>query len=176
MKNHFDKGLGVKALIESYQPTLGVELGVFKGANTQQLLSVLPRLIAISDGPCPFLVVPSTCVFKYIQGVSYQLLKDFNQWIDFCSLDTDHNGWTVQEELSQLEKWTKKGSLLVAHDTTSFGQVDGFMRSYGENSPYPLAQMRSFPVPYGKVLRERKGWKVIKEVTASSGAIALERV
>lgn len=176
MKHHFLENLRVMDLLVHYQPRNGVELGVFKGENTQQLVYCLPRLVSVSDGLRPFMIVPPSCHWSFVQGVSYAVLTGLDEEVDFASIDTDHNGWTLDKELTQLERLMKPGSLLVLHDTEAFKNVDGTMLGYGEHSSYPLAEIHKFPVPYGQVIRQRPGWKIIKEVTKSAGAMALERV
>lgn len=183
MKNHWIDNLKVKDMVLEHKPKLIVELGGGGGDNTDQYLELqktLPfKLITISDGEMPtrFKNIPN---FEWRFAVSYLELPKFeDESIDFASIDTDHNYWTMNEELFHLARKMKKGGIVVLHDTESYRHNSGVMMQYGTKDPYP-PEINEFQYRgMGDAIQEhieKQNFKIIKEVTESAGAMALKRI
>src|SRR3990167_2867315 len=141
MHTHWDKQLKVKELVEGIKPSLVVELGAGGGENTAQYLELRKgqpfKMIVISDGDCPE-AFRTTKDFEWRHAISYLELSKFEDGsIDFCSIDTDHNYWTLKQELTLLNKKLKSGGIVVMHDTESYRHSSGSMAGYGTGDPYP---------------------------------------
>ena len=71
-------------------------------------------------------------------GLSYEKLKDFEEdSIGLCIVDTDHNYWTLLQELHALRPKMKEGGLVVMHDVDDFYHNSGLAMSYWDDQPYP---------------------------------------
>jgi hypothetical protein len=181
MKQHWDANLNVKELMQIYKPTLFVELGADVGHNTDQLVAfqkIQPfKLITISDGIMPerFANLPN---YEWVYGISYINLKKFeDKSIDFCSIDTDHNYWTLKEELNILNSKMKTGGVVVMHDTEYFRYANWVYGFYFSGADYPLeevvsAKNKSYTAAIEEAL-ERKEYTLLKEVKESCGAMAV---
>lgn len=198
MKNHFDKNLGVKALILEKRPKLIVELGVALGENTKNILSLSQdydfELVSISDAPekgeINLLVsggwnnkFPN---FEFRHGLSYLELPKFDdKSIDFCLIDTDHNYWTMKKELEALHLKLRVNGIVCLHDTQTYRKNTGgvYQSGYKTNDPYPLKEIE-LEAGKGKAmghaifefLADRHEYIVLKESVESHGAMALEKI
>ena len=77
-----------------------------------------------------------------IKGVSYrEIPKLEDESIDLCLLDTDHNYWTMREELLALYPKLSYGGILIIHDVDTFYYASGLALSYADGSSYPLDQI-----------------------------------
>lgn len=176
MNTHFDQHLNVKALILKYQPKFILECGAGSGENTRKLLSLKDkigfRLVVINDGP------QEIAGAEWVNGVSYKEIPKY-PGVDLCLIDTDHNYWTLREELKALEGVMPSGGLVILHDTETFGRESGFMHGfYSVKADYPLEEMRK--ASEGKGLRdaveESEHFRILREVPDSQGAMALVRL
>ena len=183
MHGHWDKFLKVKDLVKKAKPELVVELGAGGGDNTDQYLELrksLPfKMIVISDGECPerFKNIPD---FVWIFGISYKELGNTKlPFIDFCSIDTDHNYWTLKQELKCLNNCMRKGGIVVLHDTESYRHNSGVMMNYKADVPYPKEILENQKRGMVEALEEEikaGNYEIIKETKKSCGAIAIKRL
>jgi len=166
------------------KPRFVLEMGAGSGNNTKQIVKLQKEwpfeMVVINDGTTPDEKWMDQV--KWINGVSYVELPKLQRWIDFCSIDTDHNYWTLRQELSALEDHMPKGGVVVMHDTETYGKTSGHFCNYVTDNPYPLAKIEHHEKK-GKTMSSAIsqvviwGWfKVIKESKASHGAIAMERL
>jgi len=170
MKCHFNEYLNVKSLIEKYNPSWILELGAGSGDNTRNLLDTGKPVVVVSDGQFREDWNLSGDL-KWICGISYVEIPKM-QNVEFCVLDTDHNGWTLRREMEELEKVMAPGGILCIHDTETFGHTNGVMQEYVCRVPYPKEISQS-TLLYGEAWK-RDGWTLIGESKESNGAVALQ--
>ena len=185
MRSHWDTNLNVKQLVLEKKPKLIVECGAGSGENTQQYLDLgLPfKMIVISDGELPPRFEGKTGKdFQWIFGISYLELDKFdNESIDFCSIDTDHDYYTLKMELRALKKKLTPGGVIVIHDTESYRHNSGHMDHYNCGVIYPvkIIEYEVLGKMYGDAIAEAVEagkYRVIAESLESNGAMALVRV
>ncbi len=138
MTGHFFKNLNLRDLILDKRPELIVEVGAGDGGNTRLLAHLKQcypfELHVISDKVISGLD-PS---IKWTTGISYQELPKYaDSSIDLCIIDTDHNYWTLQQELTALVPKIKEGGLIIMHDVDEFYHNTGMGMSYWNDAPYP---------------------------------------
>jgi hypothetical protein len=186
MFNHFEALLNTKSLLERFKPNLVVEAGC--GLSTAQLeklqetqpfsLVLMDQVFEVWNG-----VLGHGTGFRQLRkdvtvlpGVSYLNFELFPDGaIDFAIVDTDHNGWTLEKELSVLERKVKPGGVVVLHDTETFGDVQGTMPYYlGHPVPYPLREILNGPTMRQVVDVYRTRWTVLAESKEEHGAIAFQ--
>ena len=142
MNRHFNLGLNVKEIILKKYPKHIVEVGAFDGANTKKIASLQEaigfKLTVISDD-----VAEKLPGVDYIKGISYNALKDFpDESIDICIIDTDHNYWTLIEEMKAVFNKITEGGLILFHDVDTF-YYDSGVTSYGDEYEYPREKIDS---------------------------------
>lgn len=192
MHNHFDQYLDVKSLILENRPQVIVECGVARGENTWQILSLLKiyqfTLYSIND--CPFAddVVgfhkeDYNGNFNWMYDLSYRAISGFpNDYIDFCLIDTDHNYWTMDQELNALHPKLKYGGIVVMHDTQTYRKNSGQMGHYGTGDKYPegidLREKEGLGMGDAifDFLKKHQCYIVLRQVLESHGAMALKKV
>lgn len=145
MINHFDNFLNIRKLILERHPKLIVECGAGDGETTRMLAHMkwwYPfDLIAITDKALEGEEWMSEVDWQI--GLSYQKLKEFeNESIDLCFIDTDHNYWTLTQELTSLLSKIREGGLVVMHDVETFYHNTGMGMSYWNDQPYPETEIR----------------------------------
>ncbi len=136
MTGHFEKNLNLKQIILEKRPKLIVECGAGHGDFSwylKTLQSYYPfELHVVSDNA---LDVPG---LTYHVGLSYEVLKEFpDESIGMCILDTDHNYWTLFQELHAVKNKMQEGGLIVMHDVEEFYHDTGMAMSYWNDRPYP---------------------------------------
>lgn len=201
MRNHFDKYLNVRDLILTYRPCTILEVGAALGENTMKLLKLrqeVPfRMVTISDNPVTdayYEVREAQTHGDYIwnQGISYELIPKLpDKSVGMAIIDSDHNYWTLNQELLALEPKLAPECLVVFHDTETMGAVDAmppddsadpFLRhtTYGYN-PYPLKEIVSAPY-HGllpaifQFLERNREFGVIRSTSESQGALCIARI
>jgi len=184
MHQHFHKHLNVKKLMRERKPRFVLEMGAGSGNNTKQIVKLQKEwpfeMVVINDGTTPDEKWMDQV--KWINGVSYIEIPKLQRWVDFCSIDTDHNYLTLKLELEALEENMLSGGIVVMHDTETYGKTSGHFWKYVTNNPYPLEQIEGFEkkgltMTAAIDLSVIKGaFKIIKETKASHGAIAMERL
>jgi len=185
MHAHWTSGLKVKELVKKTKPILVVELGAGGGENTEQYLELrknLPvkfKMVVISDGQCPERFVKEEA-FAWIFGISYLKLPEFDDGtIDFCSIDTDHNYWTLKQELALLNEKMKMGGIVVLHDTESYRHNSGTMSAYHTGDAYPKEILENQGKGMGDALEEEiaaGNFELIKETKKKCGATAIKKI
>lgn len=137
MNNNFYSGMKTMDIIDQLKPKTILEIGFGAGMNVLLLLCYLKkpgndyRLISVSDSPkMPELTLPYDCLdqFIYIYGVSYRILPNwfsmdipepFKKPIDFCIIDSDHNYYTLKQELNYIDSIMSPTCAIALHDTAS---------------------------------------------------------
>lgn len=137
MQGHFDRNLNLRNLILEKRPEVIVECGAGEGACTK-LLAHLKwyydfELNVISDKELPHIDG-----VKWKTGISYEELGTFpDHSIGLCIIDTDHNYWTLRQELMAVSPKMEEGGLIVMHDVDEFYYDTGMGMSYWNDAPYP---------------------------------------
>lgn len=175
MTHHFADYLNVKALIDQHNPSWILELGAGSGHNTRNLLDTGRRVAVITDGRLPDGWESEVVLgnMQWICGISYLEIPKLQQKVEFCVLDTDHNGWTLRREMEELEKVMAPGGIVCIHDTETFGNTNGVMQEYVCRVPYPAKEIEQCALLYGEAWK-RDGWTLIRESKESNGAVALQ--
>lgn len=137
MQGHFDRNLNLRALILEKRPDVIVEVGAGDGACTKLLAHMKLfydfELNVISDK-----VLPHIDGVKWTTGISYKELANFpDSSIGLCIIDTDHNYWTLKQELMAVSSKMEEGGLIVMHDVEEFYYDTGMGMSYWNDEPYP---------------------------------------
>lgn len=174
------------------RPELIVECGVADGQNTRQILSLKDiysfQFVSINDSP--YTEETHKCGeylkngFRYIYGVSYKELPKFDaESVGLCIIDTDHNYWTMKQELDAVESKIKPGGLIAMHDTETYWKNSGQAYRYGTHDPYPGEEIskhekegKGMGDAIEEFLTRHPNWKVLKKVPESHGAMVLEKV
>lgn len=143
MINHFDAYTNLRKLILERHPDPIVECGAGDGETTRMLAHLklwYPfDLVSITDEE----LEPIEEV-EFRIGLSYERLKEFKAGsIGMCLIDTDHNYWTLTQELEAVLPKMKEGGLVVMHDVETFYHNTGMAMSYWNDQPYPEAEIRS---------------------------------
>lgn len=137
MHTHFFQNTNLRKIILEKRPEVLVECGAGNGDCTKllaHLRNCYPfRLISITDK-----VIPDIPGVEWQIGISYKKLKEFpDNSIGLCIIDTDHNFWTLEQELEVVKNKMVEGGLIVMHDVETFYHDTGMGMSYWDDSPYP---------------------------------------
>jgi hypothetical protein len=150
---------GIRPMIhyvaENMHPTVGVEIGVWRGANAESIIKNLPSLkvlylidpyLPYIDGdkdsgkltdPRPLQMEAIRKLYAYRNKLSIQWLpyKSVNvaeiligEFLDFVYIDGDHTYENVKEELEAYWPLVKTGGVMGGHDINFYG----VMRAVGE--------------------------------------------
>ena len=184
MHGHFEEHLKFKDLIMRERPQTIVECGAGSGELTRKLQTLYdvydPEIFIISDAIVDGL--DSRIHFK--QGISYVKLCEFpDESIDFCIIDTDHNYWTLANELSILDTKLKDSGYIAMHDVSMFYHDTGMAMSYAEDSVYPENSIRSMAFTKGGLgdalidflAFKRFDYKLIAFTEAHMGAAIIQK-
>ncbi len=141
MTGHFDSHLKLRDLILAKRPKVIVECGAGNGDCTRLLAHMKLMypfdLYSITDKVLPYMDEVDWKI-----GLSYEELKDFEDAsIGMCIVDTDHNYWTLAQELVVLRDKVEEGGLIVMHDVDDFYHDTGMAMSYWNDAPYPEAEI-----------------------------------
>lgn len=183
MKGHFYKNLNLHSLIIERQPKVVVEVGAGEGDCTRLLAATRQEvpytLHVISDKKLSGL--PDGIAWQ--TGISYQLLKNFeDSSIDLCIIDTDHNYWTLKQELQAVMLKIREGGLIVMHDVDEFYHNTGLSDGYWDDSAYPKAEIME-SVKYGSTglalidfLSQQRGlYQLIRWIPEHFGCAVIQR-
>ena len=148
MTGHFYKNLNLHQLILDKRPKVILEVGSGDGLCTRLLAALAPSvpcvIHAISD---KVLDIPSV---QWTTGISYKEIKKLaDNSIGLCIIDTDHNYWTLEQELLALIPKMEEGGLVVLHDVEEFYYNTGMAMSYWNNEPYPEKEILASAVKGG---------------------------
>lgn len=139
MIGHFDSHLNLRKLILDKLPKVIVEVGAGDGANTRMIAFMQHyypfEFHVISDKELPDLKRSN---IHWKTGISYKELALFpDNSIDMCIIDTDHNYWTLEQELNAVFSKMNEGGLIIMHDVEEFYYNTGLSDGYWDDSPYP---------------------------------------
>lgn len=138
MHNHFFNHLKLRDVILKHRPNVIVECGAGNGENTALLATILNMY------PCELHVISDKKVeglderIKWTVGLSYKELDKYPDGsIDLCIIDTDHNFWTLTEELNAVKNKISEHGFIAMHDVDEFYHNTGVAMSYWNDMPYP---------------------------------------
>lgn len=181
MIEHFDAHLNIRQLILTRRPKIIVECGAGEGETTRMLAHMqlyYPfELHAISDKELDLEDV------EWHTGLSYEVLKEFPDGsLSLVFLDTDHNYWTLMQELLVLKDKMTEGGVIVMHDVETFYYDTGMALSYWNDAPYPkdkimeCANLGSLGICVIDFLSKYRGdFKLIRFIAESNGMAVIER-
>jgi hypothetical protein len=166
------------------RPKLVVECGAGNGDCTVLLAHMLDNypftLEVISDkvvtGMDPRII--------WKLGLSYKLLEEYKpNSIGMVLIDTDHNFWTLKEELEAVKDKMVENGLILLHDVEAFYHDTGMAMSYWDDEPYPEKEILE-NVKYGSLGDAMIGFlsthndqfKLLQYDRSFMGAAALEKV
>lgn len=182
MQGHFDKHLNLRQLILDKRPKVIVECGAGEGECTRLLAhmkwSYPLTLYSITDKKIKDIVG-----VEWKIGISYERLKEFDDnSIDLCIIDTDHNYWTLRQELLAVMPKMTEGGLIVCHDVEEFYYDTGMGMSYWNDQPYPekeiteMAKLGSVGLCLIDFLHERRGtFKLVRWIPEHFGCAVIEK-
>lgn len=137
MTGHFDVHLKLRDIILAKRPSLIVECGAGNGDCTKLLAHMKIMypfdLVSITDKELPYIEE-----VEWKIGISYERLKEFEDGsIGLCIIDTDHNYWTLRQELDAVSPKMEEGGLVVMHDVDTYYHNSGMAMSYWNDQEYP---------------------------------------
>lgn len=181
MIEHFDNHLNIRKLILEWRPKRVVECGAGDGETTRALAYMqlfFPfEFHAISDKELDIDDV------EWHTGLSYEVLKEFeDNSIDLCFIDTDHNYWTLQQELIAIRNKISLGGHIILHDVEAFYHNTGAALSYWNDKPYPKDEIMA-SAKFGGLgdclidfLKESKGiYRLERFIPESNGMAVIRR-
>ena len=173
----------MKQIILERKPKVVVECGAGNGDLTGMIASLLDVY------PFEFHVISDKKIggldarILWFVGLSYEALRDFgDESVDLCIIDTDHNYWTLREELRVLDKKISEGGLIALHDVETFYHDTGMALSYWNGKPYPRKEIESMANQgsLGDAMimflaSDNLHWKMLAYDRHSNGAAVLEK-
>ena len=143
-------------------------------------------------------------LLTWLYSISYVELSNMeDDSIDFCIIDTDHNYWTLQQELTELKRVMIPGGIVAIHDTDAFKDKNGTMalgyfntidkikevdsieegvcwikdaHTTWDGIDYPLEDILKEERPFKQAIEDTvPDWEVLSESTESQGAMALRK-
>jgi hypothetical protein len=183
MHKHWDQYLNLKWIMMERKPKVVVECGAGDGALTRKIASLLDVY------PFEFIVITDKEIsgldkrIRFEFGLSYEILNTLpKDYIDLCVIDTDHNYWTLREELRALNDRMKEGGLIALHDVETFYHDTGMAMSYWNGKPYPQKEIESVASQgsLGDAMvmflaSDHLHWKLFAYSRESQGAAILEK-
>ena len=166
------------------RPKLVVECGAGNGECTMLLAHMLDNypfeLHVISDKKIEGM--DPRIVWKV--GLSYKLLKEYPPGsIGMVIIDTDHNFWTLTQELEAVNDKVSERGMILLHDVEEFYHDTGMAMSYWDDQVYPEQEIKDHAKFGGlgdamiKFLATYNGeWKLAEFRREFAGAAALEKV
>ena len=96
--------------------------------------------------------------------------------IDALVIDTDHNYWTLQQELRAFHDKLAPQALVFLHDTVIYAHRSEYAYQYGVDVPYPLEKMVLFQ-DKGLVdaVQDDPRYQILEQSDESCGAMALRK-
>jgi hypothetical protein len=154
MHTHWTDYANIESIIKSHNPKHILELGALNGENTRNLLNLQlsqPFLLTVISDDLPSDIESSGSVV-YMKGVSYNLIPTLDDnSIDLVLLDTDHNYWTLHQELAVLHPKLTHGALVLIHDVDTFYYNTGIADGYGVDTEYPQSSIESIGNSHGSL-------------------------
>jgi len=113
----------------------------------------------------------------------YEALKEFKEEsLGMVIIDTDHNYWTLRQELAVAAPKMKEGGLLIFHDVEEFYHNSGLSMGYWNGQSYPQQEILSMTQLGGTgmalidFLHEQRGFfKLVRWIPEHYGAAVVER-
>lgn len=183
MQRHFDQYLNLRQIILDRKPKMIIECGAGNGDLTRKIASLLDsypfEFHAVSDyrveGLDPRII--------WHDGLSYEVLKEFpKDSIDLCIIDTDHNYWTLREELRALNDRVREGGLIAMHDVETFYHDSGMGLKYWDGKPYPRKEIEQMASQGGLgdamimfLASDHLHWKLFAFTRESQGGAIIEK-
>jgi hypothetical protein len=182
LREHFDNYLNLRQIILDKKPEVIVECGAGNGDLT--------RLIAHMQWlyPFDFKVISDKEIdfideVEWITGISYEAIKSLaDDSVDLCIIDTDHNYWTLRQELEALIPKMREGGLVVMHDVEEFYYDTGMGMSYWNGAYYPEKEIKEMTRLGGTGLALidfihdfRGTFKLVRFIPESHGAAVIEK-
>ncbi len=183
MHNHFDKDVNLKRLILEHRPKVVIECGAGEGALTRKLASLLDELPfelhVISDKE----LTGMDPRIHWHTGLSYEVLQVFpNDSVGLCIIDTDHNYWTLREELRAVTPKIVEGGFIALHDVETFYHDTGMALAYWNGRPYPKMKIQEMAAQGGLgdamimfLASDHMHWKMYAYSRENQGAAVLEK-
>lgn len=173
----------LEKIVLDKKPKMIVECGAGNGDLTRKLQGLLDVY------PCEIHVISDKQVegldarIHWHTGLSYEVLKEFGDLsIDLCIVDTDHNYWTLREELRALDSRMAEGGLIALHDVETFYHDTGMALSYWNDKPYPRQEIEIMAQHGGLgdamimfLASDYMRWKLYAYNRNSHGAAILEK-
>lgn len=148
MTGHFFTNLNLQKLILERRPKVIVECGAGEGECTKLLIH-LQRMYPFELSVISDKSLGMQKEVTFYTGISYEVLKEFaDNSIGMCIIDTDHNYWTLTQELLAVMPKMEEGGLVVMHDVETFYHDTGMGMSYWNEVPYPEEEIKKC-VPMG---------------------------
>lgn len=139
----------VGALVAMIQPKRALEIGVFQGETSVEIIKNMPKDsyfagIDIGDFRTSKWKANKGAVADFIQGSSTDLntYKDFTDKFDFIFVDSMHHWQHILPEWKVVEKWIAKGGVIAYHDTDHIEDVARLM-DYISNYGYNILKLRT---------------------------------
>lgn len=181
MTGHFYKNMNLHDLILERRPKVILEVGSHVGDFTRLLASMqdlVPcKVMAISDRT---IAIPGV---EFITGISYvEIPKLPDASLGMAIVDTDHNYWTLTQELEALMPKMEQGGLIVMHDVEEFYYNTGIALSYWNGARYPLEeinkcnQLGGIGLALIDFLHKNRGYfKLVRWIPEHFGCAVIER-
>lgn len=201
MIRHFHSGVKVSEILDELKPRLIVELGIGLGYFATALLARSVKydppykLISISESrlcPIPYMPAPMGTSFCYVSGLTWDVLEHwdtniqaigFNNKIDLCIVDSDHNYFTVKKELDALYPLLSDRCVILFHDTaTNSTMLTHYVNAgvFSNGTPYPKEEIeKTLHLHFGKAIDEfladHPEFNTFRKTNEHEGCIAIAR-
>lgn len=184
MHNHFDNHLKLRDLMVEKRPKLVVECGAGNGDLTKLIVHMKYNYPfeyhVISDNKVDGL---DDSKIVWHVGLSYNELPKFDDnSIDLCIIDTDHNYWTLTQELMSVRTKIKEGGFIAFHDVDEFYHNTGMCVNYWTEELYPREDIMKYCQfgGVGDALIEflhkfKHEFKLVKWTSEKAGAALIEK-
>lgn len=182
MHTHFDQHLNLRKIILEKRPKVIVECGAGNGDCTR-LLSHLHQAYSFDLYSITDKALDGITGVQWKIGLSYKRLKEFpDNSIGLCIIDTDHNFWTLEQELEAVKNKMEEGGLIVMHDVETFYHDNGMGMAYWDGEPYPEKEIMEKVSAGGLgdalmefLVRYKSAYKLYAFNKESHGAAVIER-
>lgn len=133
----------VGALVAMIQPKRALEIGVFEGETSLEIIKNMPKDsffagMDIEDFRTSKWIANKGSVADFIQGSSTnpKTYKDFTDKFDFIFVDSMHYWAHILPEFKIVETWLATGGVIAYHDTDHIVDVSnlmGYIATFGYN-------------------------------------------
>jgi len=156
MHNHFLRGVFLERVMSHLKPKVILEVGAADGHHTALLSQDGRKVVVVSDGKKEESLVKGEESVNWISGVSQNVLPTLCPTIkpDLVILDSDHNYWTLKQELDACYPHLPHECAIAIHDTITFWGSNGRQHTYGTGDPYPADKIVGTKKLYGQAVTE----------------------